>query len=85
MEINDPETLVEVAAAFRRYETALVTNDVPVLDQYSLLCPGDEHHETINGVPLYQDSIHFTSTSGPVFWRWLAPRLQRISRGEDLT
>ena len=33
MEINDPETLAEVTAAFQRYETALVTNDVPVLDE----------------------------------------------------
>lgn len=58
-------------------------NDVPVIDQYSLLCPGDEVHSTINGVPLYDDAIHFTDESGPIFWRWLAPQLQRIARGED--
>ena len=33
MEINDPETLAEVTAAFQRYEVALVTNDVSVLDE----------------------------------------------------
>jgi hypothetical protein len=33
MEINDPQTLAEVAAAFERYEVALVTNDVAVLDE----------------------------------------------------
>ena len=33
MEINDPETLAEVTAAFGRYEAALVTNDVAVLDE----------------------------------------------------
>jgi hypothetical protein len=33
MEINHPETLAEVTAAFRRYEQALVTNDVAVLDE----------------------------------------------------
>ena len=33
MEINIPEVLAEVTEAFRRYETALVTNDVPVLDE----------------------------------------------------
>ena len=33
MEINDPETLAEVTAAFGRYEVALVTNDVAVLDE----------------------------------------------------
>jgi hypothetical protein len=30
---NIPEVVAEVAAAFRRYETALVTNDVAVLDE----------------------------------------------------
>lgn len=33
MEINHPETLAEVTAAFARYERALVTNDVAVLDE----------------------------------------------------
>ena len=33
MDINLPDVLAEVAAAFGRYETALVTNDVPVLDE----------------------------------------------------
>jgi hypothetical protein len=33
MEINHPATLAEVEAVFARYETALVTNDVAVLDE----------------------------------------------------
>ncbi|MEM7522706.1 MAG: oxalurate catabolism protein HpxZ [Pseudomonadota bacterium] len=33
MEINRPETLAEVEAAFSRYETALTNNDVAVLDE----------------------------------------------------
>ncbi|MDB5860983.1 MAG: hypothetical protein JWQ76_4672 [Ramlibacter sp.] len=33
MEINDPETLAEVTRQFARYEQALVTNDVDVLDE----------------------------------------------------
>jgi len=32
MQINDPETLAEVTALFRRYETALVANDLATLD-----------------------------------------------------
>ena len=32
-EINLPEVLVEVNAAFARYEQALITNDVAVLDE----------------------------------------------------
>lgn len=33
MKINDPKVLAEVTAAFERYEKALVTNDVAVLDE----------------------------------------------------
>ncbi len=33
MKINDPKVLAEVMAAFERYEKALVTNDVAVLDE----------------------------------------------------
>ncbi|MGZ5164430.1 MAG: oxalurate catabolism protein HpxZ [Burkholderiales bacterium] len=33
MEINNPQVLVEVATSFRRYEDALVTNDVAVLNE----------------------------------------------------
>lgn len=33
MEVNIPEVVAEVTAAFRRYEAALVSNDVGVLDE----------------------------------------------------
>jgi hypothetical protein len=33
MKINDPKVLAEVTAAFERYEKALVTNDIAVLDE----------------------------------------------------
>ncbi len=33
MKVDDPEVLAEVTAAFQRYETALVTNDVATLDE----------------------------------------------------
>ncbi|MEX1168324.1 MAG: oxalurate catabolism protein HpxZ [Hydrogenophaga sp.] len=33
MDINLPEVLIEVTAVFERYETALVVNDVAVLDE----------------------------------------------------
>jgi hypothetical protein len=32
MEINNPEVVAEVTQAFRRYEAALTTNDIPVLE-----------------------------------------------------
>lgn len=33
LEINRPEIVAEVTAAFRRYEKALMENDVPTLDE----------------------------------------------------
>ncbi len=33
MDINHPETLADVSAAFARYEQALISNDVAVLDE----------------------------------------------------
>jgi hypothetical protein len=38
VEINLPEPLAELTAAFARYETALVTNDIATLD--ALFAPG---------------------------------------------
>lgn len=39
MEINIPEIVAEVEAAFRRYEKALTSNDVAVLDELFLDSP----------------------------------------------
>ena len=39
MEINLPEVHADVAAQFARYETALTTNDVAVLDELFWDCP----------------------------------------------
>lgn len=39
MEINRPEIVAEVEAAFRRYEAALVGNDLAVLDELFLDAP----------------------------------------------
>ena len=39
MDINIPEIKAEVEAVFNEYETALVTNDVPVLDRLFLNAP----------------------------------------------
>ena len=42
MEIDLPEVVAEVRAAFERYEQALVTNDVATLD--ALFRAGRAHH-----------------------------------------
>ena len=33
MDVDLPDVVAEVSAAFERYEKALVTNDIPVLDE----------------------------------------------------
>ena len=39
MEINHPEVVAEVTAALARYEQALVTNDIPVLNELFWVSP----------------------------------------------
>lgn len=78
--INDTVLVREINETVSSWAS---TNDVPVLDSYSLLCPDNQVVDLINGVPLYEDWMHFTPESGPIFWRWLAPRVQSVARGED--
>jgi peptidoglycan/LPS O-acetylase OafA/YrhL len=54
-------------------------NDVPVLDQYALLCSG-AYHDTINGRLMYEDYIHFSPDGSREFWKWLAPQLTAVAR-----
>lgn len=51
-----------------------------VYDMYGLLCPGDRYHGTINGKPLYEDTLHFSSSSAPLVWRWLAAEVREDAR-----
>ncbi|RYG77744.1 acyltransferase [Yimella sp. RIT 621] len=55
---------------------------VPVIDQYKALCTGG-YHGSVNGVPLYKDTLHFTPESARIMWSWLVPQLQTAlqSRG----
>jgi hypothetical protein len=39
MEINNPQALAEVTASFRRYEDALVANDVTILNELFRVSP----------------------------------------------
>lgn len=50
-------------------------HDVLVIDAYAALCPNDSYADSVNGVELYADGLHFTHESGPIFWRWMAPQL----------
>lgn len=55
---------------------------VPVIDQFGFLCSGG-YHDSINGVPLYEDGLHFSADSSAAFWAWLAPQLQRIMESDQ--
>ena len=54
------------------------TNEVPVLDQYALLCSGG-YHDTINGRLMFEDYIHFSPEGSREFWKWLAPELTAVA------
>lgn len=54
--------------------------DVPVIDQFALLCSGG-FHDTINGRQMYEDYIHFSREGAREFWKWLAPKLTAVAGG----
>lgn len=58
MDINRPDVLAEVATAFYRYEKALVTNDVAVLDELFWNSPHTLRYgvtENLYGYPAIRD------------------------------
>lgn len=72
LRINDIEkvqTLNHIVSSWANVHKVLV------IDSYNALCPGDKYSETLNGIPLYSDGLHFTNESGPIFWDWMAPQL----------
>lgn len=60
----------------QRLNTVIATwakqSGVDVYDNYSLLCSGDTYHDSVNGVPLYDDGLHYSTESAPLIWQWLA-------------
>jgi peptidoglycan/LPS O-acetylase OafA/YrhL len=52
---------------------------VAQIDQLGFLCDGG-YHDTINGVPLYEDGYHLDDASGPEYWKWFAPQLRQVAR-----
>ncbi|MBD2760235.1 acyltransferase [Yimella sp. cx-573] len=76
--INDDARVRKLNAMIARWGAA---NKVTVIDQYGALCTGG-YHDTVNGVQLYRDTLHFTSGGAEVMWRWLAPRIQIILQSQ---
>jgi len=74
IEIDHPETKAELEAAFARYETALVENDVAVLDELFLVAPTTIRYGAGENLYGYAEIAAFRSARSP---RDLARRLDR--------
>jgi hypothetical protein len=83
MKINDPKVLAEVTAAFERYEKALVTNDVAVLDELFFEDPNTIRYGVNENLYGYEEIKAFRAARSPA---GLARKLERTkitSYGED--
>lgn len=78
-DVDNDERVAVINEAARQWATSTGT---PVIDFHQLLCTGG-YHDTINDVPLYQDSLHYTAQSGAILWGWLAPQIQAIVRTSE--
>ncbi|MEP3431507.1 MAG: oxalurate catabolism protein HpxZ [Roseibium sp.] len=74
MEVNIPEVKEEVEAAFRRYETALVTNDVDVLDELFFDAPTTIRYGGRENLYGYDEIAAFRSARSP---KGLTRRLEK--------
>ncbi|NJP11205.1 MAG: oxalurate catabolism protein HpxZ [Leptolyngbyaceae cyanobacterium RU_5_1] len=66
MDINLPEVVAEVTAAFNRYETALVNNDVAVLDQLFWQSPHTIRYGATENLYGYDAIAQFRRDRSPV-------------------
>jgi hypothetical protein len=66
MEINIPEVVAEVTAAFERYEKALVSNDVAVLDELFWKSPYTLRFGVTENLYGYDEIASFRKNRSPV-------------------
>lgn len=66
MEINIPEVVAEVEAAFERYERALVSNDVAVLDELFWKSPQTLRYGVTENLYGYDQIASFRKNRSPV-------------------
>ena len=66
MQIDLPEVVAEVTAAFKRYEKALVTNDVPVLDDTFRVDPRTIRYGTQEILYGFDEIAAFRAARSPV-------------------
>ncbi|MGG6293435.1 oxalurate catabolism protein HpxZ [Leptolyngbya sp. AN02str] len=65
MEINLPDVVAEVTAAFQRYEQALVTNDVAVLDELFWNSPHTIRYGATENLYGYEAIANFRKNRNP--------------------
>lgn len=66
MEIDLPEVVAEVTAAFERYEQALVTNDVPTLDAIFRDDPRTIRYGIAENLYGYAEIMAFRAARSPI-------------------
>lgn len=66
MEINIPEVVAEVTAAFERYEQALISNDVAVLDELFWQSPHTIRYGAAENLYGYDAIASFRKNRSPV-------------------
>ena len=66
MEINLPEVVAEVQAVFQRYETALVNNDVDVLDELFWHSPHTIRYGVTENLYGYEAIAEFRAGRSPL-------------------
>lgn len=66
MDVDIPEVVAEVRAAFERYEQALVSNDVPVLDELFRNDPRTIRYGASENLYGYEEIMAFRAARTPV-------------------
>ena len=83
LEINIPEVVAEVTAAFQRYERALVANDVAVLDALFWKSPNTLRFGIAENLYGYEAIAAFRSTRPPINLTRQLKNTTIVSYGRD--
>lgn len=78
-DVNNDERVRTINDEVRAWARSTGT---PVIDFEKLLC-AHGYDDTINGTPLYKDSLHYSAESGAIVWGWMAPQFQQILRDDQ--
>lgn len=83
MKIDDPKILAEVSAAFERYEKALVSNDVAVLDELFWNDPRTIRYGGAENLYSYDEIKAFRAARSPAGLARKLERTQITTYGDD--